>query len=77
MCSSDLGVVAAYYALAGVALLTLFAARPLDARLEPTTFTFLSWTVGATFGGGQLLAAAILYWHLERAPRGHKDAAHD
>lgn len=61
------GVVAAYYALAGVVLLVLFAARPLDARAEPTSFAFLSWAVGVTFFGGQSLAAALLYWNLERA----------
>ena len=61
------GVVAAYYALTGVVLLVLFAARPLTARAAPTTFTFLSWAVGVTFFGGQSLAAAILYWNLERA----------
>lgn len=60
------GLVAAYYALAGIVLLLLFGARPLDARAVPTSFAFLSWAVGATFGGGQLLAAAVLYWSLER-----------
>lgn len=63
--------VAAYYALAGLVLLLLFGARPLDARAVPTSFAFLSWAVGATFGGGQLLAAAMLYWSLER------DRTHD
>lgn len=28
---------------------------------------FAPWTMGVTFGGGQLLTAAILYWTLERS----------
>ena len=58
--------VATWYALAGIGLLWLFGARPLDARAVPTSFTILSWAVGATFGVGQCLTAAILYWSLER-----------
>jgi hypothetical protein len=27
---------------------------------------FAPWQMGVTFGGGQLLGAAILYWTLER-----------
>jgi hypothetical protein len=45
-----------FYLAAGVASLAL--ARG-DAALSP-------WAMGLPFGGGQLLAAAILYWTLER-----------
>ena len=30
-------------------------------------WAFAPWLMGVTFGGGQLLAAAILYWTLERS----------
>ncbi len=48
--------VALYYWPAG--LLLLWTAEGVDA-LSP-------WSVGGTFGVGQLLAAATLYWNLER-----------
>jgi hypothetical protein len=48
--------IALYYGLAGIALLWSSAGV---ASLSP-------WTVGGTFGVGQLLAAAALYWDLER-----------
>jgi hypothetical protein len=50
------GLVALFYAAAGSALLwTADPAGPID-----------PWVVGGTFGVGQLLAAAVLYWELER-----------
>lgn len=52
----------AYYAACGCACLA--RGRGADA-LAP-------WPMAITFGGGQLLGAAILYWTLER-----DDAAHD
>ncbi len=48
--------VALYYWGAGVALLW-FRGTPVS-----------PWAVGGTFGAGQLLAAAVLYWSLERDP---------
>jgi hypothetical protein len=51
--------VALYYWSAG--LLLLWTADGVDA-LSP-------WSVGGTFGAGQLLAAATLYWNLERSRR--------
>jgi hypothetical protein len=50
------GWVALYYWTIG--LMLLWIARGVD-LLSP-------WAVGATFGTGQLLAAAVLYWNLER-----------
>jgi hypothetical protein len=50
------GLVALYYVAAGTLLLWT---ADLRAPLNP-------WFVGATFGIGQLLAAAVLYWELER-----------
>jgi hypothetical protein len=49
-------LVAGYYLLAGLVCLTL---DPAGAALSP-------WAMGLTFGGGQLLTAAFLYWTLER-----------
>jgi hypothetical protein len=49
------GWVALYYYAAGVAL--LWTAGQHD--------TLNAWTVGGTFGFGQLLTAAVLYWNLE------------
>lgn len=51
------GWVALYYYLAGFALLLL--ARDATALLN-------GWWIGATFGTGQLLAALVLWWNLER-----------
>jgi hypothetical protein len=51
-----ISIVAGYYLLAGAA--TLVMARGPHA-LSP-------WAMGLTFGVGQLLAAAVLYWNLER-----------
>jgi hypothetical protein len=48
-------IVGGYYFLAGVALLSMAGARPLT-----------GWWVGGTFGVGQLLAAAVLWFSLER-----------
>jgi hypothetical protein len=50
------GWVALFYVAAGVALLWN-AMGP-----EPLT----GWRVGGTFGAGQLLAAIVLWWNLER-----------
>lgn len=50
------GWVALFYYVAGVALLWL-ARGPEPLR---------GWWVGGTFGTGQLLAALVLYWNLER-----------
>lgn len=50
------GWVALYYWTAGLVL--LWASREVNV-LSP-------WTVGGTFGAGQLFAAAVLYWNLER-----------
>ena len=53
------GWVALLYYAAGVALLwTARGPEPLR-----------GWWVGGTFGAGQLMAAVVLYWNLERAPR--------
>ena len=51
------GMVALFYF--GVGSLLLWTAS-LDAPLN-------GWLVGGTFGAGQLLAALVLYWKLERA----------
>jgi hypothetical protein len=48
--------VAAYYLLAGSACLA--GAKRLE-LLSP-------WLMACTFGGGQLLAAAVIYWNVER-----------
>ena len=53
------GWVALLYYAAGVALLWI-ARGPEPLR---------GWWVGGTFGVGQLMAALVLYWNLERAPR--------
>ena len=53
------GWVALYYWTAG--LLLLWSSDWLNV-LSP-------WAVGGTFGGGQLLAAVVLYWNLERGSR--------
>jgi len=50
------GWVALYYWTAGLVLLWF---TPM--MTVPST-----WTVGGTFGVGQLLAAGVLYWNLER-----------
>ncbi len=49
------GWVALYYYAAGVALLWTSGAHE----------TLNAWTVGGTFGFGQLFTAAVLYWNLE------------
>lgn len=54
-----IGWVALFYLLAGGALLC-------SAREG----IFLGWTVGATFGLGQLGGALVLYWNLERVEHG-------
>jgi hypothetical protein len=51
-----IGLVGAFYLLAGVVCLTPFAHQ----------FAFSPWTVAAPFGIGQSAAAFILYWSLER-----------
>jgi hypothetical protein len=56
--------VAGYYLIAG-ALDLVLTREPLHA--------FSPWTMGLTFGVGQLLAAAVLYWNLERR-HGRKQA---
>jgi hypothetical protein len=50
------GWIGLYYWTAGLAL--LWSSQGMD-RLSP-------WAVGGSFGVGQLLSAAVLYWHLER-----------
>jgi hypothetical protein len=50
------GWVALYYYAAGIALLWLAASAD----------TLSGWHVGGTFGVGQMLAALVLYWNLER-----------
>jgi hypothetical protein len=50
------GWVALYYFAAGVALLSV----------APAPIARSAWSVGGTFGAGQLLAALVLYWNLER-----------
>jgi hypothetical protein len=50
------GWVALFYYAAGAIL--LWNARALD--------TLSGWSVGGTFGAGQLFAAAVLYWNVER-----------
>ena len=52
------GWVALFYYAAGVGL--LWIARGPD----PVP----AWWVGGTFGAGQLMAALVLYWNLERTP---------
>lgn len=56
-------IVSAYYAVAGITLLWTLGARTLPEGGLPAWF---SWTVGGVFGAGQLMAAAVLYWSLER-----------
>jgi hypothetical protein len=51
-----IAVVGGYYLIAGC--MNLVLARGLHA--------FSPWAMGLTFGIGQLLAAAVLYWNLER-----------
>lgn len=53
-------VVGAYYLLAG-----LFVIAEL-AEEHQVTFVLPAWTMIATFGVGQLLAAGVLYWSVER-----------
>ena len=50
------GWVALYFYATGAVL--LWTAQAPD--------TLSPWTVGGTFGVGQLLAAAVLYWNLEQ-----------
>ncbi len=54
-------MVSAFYAIAGVTMLWTLGARS-PAGIAP----WLGWTVGGVFGAGQLIAAAALYWSLER-----------
>jgi hypothetical protein len=54
------GFVALYYCAAGSVLLWTV---DLGGQLHP-------WSVGGVFGIGQLLAAAVLYWELERGDEG-------
>ena len=56
-------VVAGYYLIAGA--MDLAKARGIHA--------FSPWAMGLTFGVGQLLAAGVLYWNLERR-HGRKQA---
>jgi hypothetical protein len=60
------GYVALFYYAAGVALLwTAASPAPLA-----------GWRVGGTFGAGQMLAAMVLYWNLER-PSGAEIQDHE
>lgn len=54
------GYVGLFYLLAGTSLLVLGAE---GLALSP-------WSVGGTFGIGQLLLAAVLYWNVERRDHG-------
>lgn len=49
-------VLGGYYLLAGLVCLTL----------DPATQALSPWTMGLTFGAGQLFTAIFLYWTLER-----------
>ena len=60
------GWVALFSYAAGVALLWV-ARGPEPLR---------AWWVGGTFGTGQLMAALVLYWNLERRPAGQEMQAH-
>jgi hypothetical protein len=51
-----IAVVAGYYLIAGC----------MDLALARGVHAFSPWAMGLTFGVGQLLAAAVLYWNLER-----------
>jgi hypothetical protein len=51
-----ISVAAGYYLIAG----------SLDLMLARGAHAFSPWAMGLTFGVGQLLAAAVLYWNLER-----------
>ena len=51
-----IAIVGGYYLVAGLFILSEF----------PGIAAFQPWVMGLTFGGGQLLAAAILWWTLER-----------
>lgn len=53
------GLVAVYYYAAGIALLW-------SVRMD----TLSGWHVGATFGAGQLLGAAVLQWSVDRDAAG-------
>ena len=53
-----------FYLLAGLAML-----------LMPRGAVFSPWTMGTTFGIGQLSAAALLYWTLEREARTYEPQA--
>ena len=59
-------VVAGYYLIAGLFNLTLTPAQALS-----------PWTMGITFGVGQFLAAAVLYWSIERREPADDDDADD
>jgi hypothetical protein len=50
------GWMALFYFAAGIGLLWL----------SPTAVARSPWSVGGTFGAGQLLAALVLYWNVER-----------
>jgi hypothetical protein len=56
------GWVALYFYVMGVAL--LWTARGPE--------TLSAWAVGGTFGVGQLLTAAVLYWNLENDTSNHE-----
>jgi hypothetical protein len=49
-------LIGGYYLVAGLVCLTL----------DPATQAMSPWTMGVTFGAGQSLTAAFLYWTLER-----------
>jgi hypothetical protein len=49
-------LIGGYYLVAGLVCLTL----------DPATQALSPWTMGVTFGAGQLLTAVFLYWTLER-----------
>jgi hypothetical protein len=53
------GWAALYYYAAGAVL--LWTAHDLD--------SLSAWTVGGTFGVGQLMTSAVLYWNLENEGR--------
>lgn len=55
--------VSAYYALAGALMLWFGGTATVPENNMPALY---SWMVGGVFSAGQFLAAAVLYWSLER-----------
>jgi len=64
-----ISIVGGYYMLAGLIALAVTTRDGGDHALA-----FNPWTMGLIFGIGQFLAAGVLYWTLEREPRGIRHA---